>query len=139
MEWFKDILSKHESLVSQALAKLKLTIVMFKFNHNGNGGLMIDITNVFRISKGIIDFYTNFFPWNDGCMLAKFIWKTNHQNKYWKLCWVFFQHLVKIIDGTFFIMVYKATKHGKYYHCKKMFYSISIMIVYGLIEKINHI
>jgi hypothetical protein len=31
-------------------------VVMFRFNHNGNGDLVIDITNAFRISKGIVDF-----------------------------------------------------------------------------------
>ncbi len=48
-----------------------------------------------------------------------------------------FPLMIGIIDETFNILLYKPTKHGEEYHCKKMFYSISTIMVCDHVEK-NH-
>ncbi len=50
-----------------------------------------------------------------------------------------FPLMIGIIDETFNILLYKPTKHGEEYHCKKMFYSISTTMVCYHVEKIIHI
>jgi hypothetical protein len=50
-----------------------------------------------------------------------------------------FPSIISIIDETFNILVYKPTKHGEDYDCKKMFYSISTTMVRDHVEKIIHI